>query len=149
MTGDEIEDVGHEKRESAFVNSENHEFAGDKLQPYSMARRAAAQSIGLAYGALDSAHVARYNATKVYPGALRDVAVVLWLCSLTDEREIDRAARDPISAADKALKWLESKEIIDTVSDGFVDAYIQFFKIMDEVEVSRATAQKKMTQPVE
>ncbi len=141
---EEVADIGHdEKVEKAFIESENHEFDGEKLQPYSIARRVAAQAIGLRYGALDSAHRARFNETNVYPGAFRDVAVVLYLCTLKEPAALDRAARDTIGAAKSALDWFESKGIVDTLSDKFLDAYLVFFKIMNEMEESRVELQKK------
>ena len=140
---DEVEDAGHEQIEKAFLDSENHEWCGEKLEPYSMARRVAAQAIDLRYGSLDDAQIAKFNETRIYPGALRDVAVLLWLCSLKDEDEIDRAARNPLAAARTALKWAESKGMLDEATIQFVEGYKLLFKIMSEIDAARVAVQKK------
>jgi hypothetical protein len=145
---DEAEDHGNEV-EKAFIESENHEFDGIKLQPYSPARMIAAQSMKLFYGHVDDAGVADFQQTNVYPGAVNDIAVVLWLCSLSgkdSEDEIDRATRDPAWARRLAKKFAADHRAASTADDNFWAAYKILFRIMNEVDVSRAEAQKKMNQ---
>lgn len=156
---DEPEDVGHEKEqlEEAFTQSESHSLGELKLQSYSEDRVIAAQAMGLHYGFVDQAGQEQFHRTNIYPGALRDVSIVLWLCSLDDVKdergnvtlraanEIDGAARDPISGAQKAGKWAKAQGIIDTSSAEFWQAFELFFKIMREVEISRTRPEKKTT----
>src|SRR2546423_285975 len=92
----DIQDKTEEQRLSdqeaanrAFVNSHLHNFEGIELEPYSRGRRVAAQAMGLHYGSIDKAGQQRFISNKIYPGAVRDVSIVLWLCTLKNERDID------------------------------------------------------------
>src|SRR4030095_13172453 len=66
----------------------------------------------------------------------RAVAVVLWLCSLTNQNEIDKASRDPIAAARRAIEWLHERKMDNTRSEEFWKAYTVFMRIMSEVDAS-------------
>jgi hypothetical protein len=144
---DEPEDIGREsesgKVDQAFIESHNHALGDLRLEPYSPARIIAAQAMGLHYGSIDAAGMAQFNKTKVYPGAIRDIAVVLWLCSIRDESEIDAAARDPVGAAKKMQTWSARLGILDTGNAAFWDAYVLFFKIMNDIQASRVQPEKK------
>src|SRR6266851_1168076 len=100
-------------QEKAFLESENHEFDGVKLEPYSPMRLVAAQAMGLHHGRVDAAGMEQFNRISVYPGAVRDVCIVLWLLSIKNELEIDQAARAPIHAAKLAVEWGTVHGIID------------------------------------
>jgi hypothetical protein len=140
----EPEDVGHEEKvDKAFINSENHSLNGEKLQPYSPARIIAAQAMGLRYGYVDKAGLEFFKKHKIYPGALRDVVVVLWLCSLSDEDDIDEASREPKGAIKTATKWAADRGIVDANSDKFWDSYALFMQIIGEIDDSRVSAEKK------
>jgi len=139
-------DIGQEKNpvEVAFIQSQNLEFDGVKLQAYSPMRVVAAQAMGLHHGRVDSAGMEQFERVAVYPGAVRDVCVVLWLCSIQDDREIDMAARAPVHAAKLAIEWGTSHGIINPSSDKFSDAFALFFKIMKHLKESYGTPQKKI-----
>jgi len=139
---EEPEDIGHEV-EQAFVESENHAFGDIKLQPFTPDRVIAAQAMGLHYGNVDPAGVEQFDRTKLYPGAMRDVAVVLWLCTLTEPSDVDGAARNPVTAAVMASTWAGKHGLTDQRSQSFWDGYLLFFKIMREIEVSRTEPEKK------
>ena len=122
--------------EAAFTQSDTHELGDLNLQPYTPDRAWAAQAMGLRYGFIDDAGVEFFKEHRIYPGALRDVAIVLWLCSLTDEIEIDKASRNPIAAARKAATWSDEHKLANARSPEFWQAYAVFMKIMAEVDAS-------------
>jgi hypothetical protein len=122
--------------EEAFTQSDAHELGDLELQPYTPDRAVAAQAMFLRYGFVDEAGLEFFKAHKIYPGAIRDVAVVLWLCSLTSETEIDKASRDPIAAARKAVEWLHERKWDNPRGDEFWKAYTVFMRIMSEVDAS-------------
>jgi hypothetical protein len=125
--------------EEAFTRSDSHALGDLDLQPYTPDRAWAAQSMGLRYGFIDDAGVEFFREHKIYPGALRDVAIVLWLCSLTNEVEIDKACRNPIAAARKAATWSHQLKMDNPRGDGFWKAYAVFMQIMAEVDASVST----------
>ena len=141
-----------ETPDEVFVNSEIRAIDGVKLQPYSKMRAWAADAMGLRYGHVDKAGIALLNKTKVYPGAARDVGIVLWLCSLNGDnarQEIDEACRDPIGAAEQALEWAESHKIHTPKRAEFWDAYAIFLRIMREWHLSTGEPEKKTEAPLE
>jgi hypothetical protein len=135
--------------EAAFIDSENHEFDGIRLQPYSPMRLVAAQAMGLHHGRVDAAGMEQWSRVSVYPGAVRDVCIVLWLCSIKDEVQIDQAARAPIHAAMLAVKWGTDHGLLSVTSKKFESAYELFFKIMKEVRDSYGSPQKKIQEESE
>ncbi len=129
-----------------FVNSETKTFDGINLQPYSRMRTWAADAMGLRYGHVDKAGLALFNKERIYPGAARDVGIVLWLCSLNGENareEIDEACRDPVAATEKALEWAERHNIHTPKRTEFWDAYAIFLRIMREWHQSTGSPEKK------
>lgn len=122
--------------EQAFTQSDVHALGEMDLQPYTPDRAWAAQAMGLRYGFVDDAGVEFFKEHRIYPGALRDVAIILWLCSLTDEIEIDKASRNPIAAARKAATWAHERKLDTTKADEFWKAYAVFMRIMAEVDGS-------------
>jgi hypothetical protein len=122
--------------EEAFVQSEAHELGNLELQPYTADRAIAAQAMFLRYGFVDDAGVEFFKAHRIYPGAVRDVAIVLWLCSLKDEITIDKACRDPIAGARKAVEWLHERKWDNPRAEQFWKAYAVFMRIMAEVDAS-------------
>jgi hypothetical protein len=122
--------------EAAFTQSDSHALGDLDLQPYTPDRAWAAQAMGLRYGFVDDAGVEFFKEHRIYPGALRDVAIVLWLCSITDEVEIDKASRNPIAAARKAATWSHEHKLGNVRHPEFWSAYAVFMKIMAEVDAS-------------
>lgn len=132
--------------EKIFVESENHSLNGMKLQPYSVARMWAADAMGLHYGHLSPAEMTLWKKNSIYPGAARDVAIVLWVCSVldTDEvseaEELDTACREPIEAVQKAMEWAKGLNIHTPKRKEFWPAFREFLKIMREVHESTVEA---------
>ena len=155
VTGEEATNLQPQAAiDDAFIKSGLHEFNGFKLQPWSPARIVAAQAMGLHYGSVDEAGRERFKTDKIYPGAQRDMTIVLWLCSLKTEEEADAAGRAPNPAMTKAYKFASEHGLLDSVNDTFWKGFIVFLDIMNEVSMSRVKAEKKsqseslMTTPV-
>ncbi len=142
---EEPEDIGHDEKavEKAFIESHAHSLDGLKLQPYSRARRMAAQAMKLHYGTLGDAAADEFEKTGNYPGIVHDICVVLWICSITDEREIDEAECNPRKARDNMRVFAEKYGLIDQIDPRFNEGYSVFLKIMNELAVSYVTAKKK------
>jgi hypothetical protein len=129
--------------EEAFTQSDAHDLGDLELQPYTPDRAVAAQAMFLRYGFVDEAGLEFFKAHKIYPGAVRDVAVVLWLCSLTNQSEIDKASRDPIAAARKAVEWSHERKMDNTRSEEFWKAYTVFMRIMAQVDASASVPEQQ------
>lgn len=115
--------------------------AGVEIQPYSPSRVVAAQAMGLKYPNIGPDSLEAFNKTGIYPGALQDVLIVLWLCSIADDKEVTRALRAPDDALSKAIAWGATQGIIDTKSDAWWAAYNVFIDIMVEINASRGDPQ--------
>ena len=129
-----------DKAADAFAGAE--ELEGVDLQPYNTDHAWAAQAMGLKYGFVDDAGVDQFDRTGLYPGALRDAGIVLWLRTLTNETEIDKAARCPVGAAVSAAKWAQEAGIDDTRNPKFHIAYRIFMDTMAAVDAARTTPKK-------
>ena len=129
--------------EKAFTDSGLHEFNGFALEPWSPARIMAAQAMGMHYGSIDEAGRSRFATDKIYPGAQSDVAIVLWLCSLKTQAEVDAARRAPIPAMDKVYIFSEEHRLTDTGDENFWKGFLVFLGIMNDVAASRVTPEKK------
>lgn len=149
MTDDETPDVVDEQSpqamERTFVQSGLHEFNGFALEPWSPARISAAQAMGLHYGNVDEAGRSRFQTDKVYPGAQRDVAIVLWLCTLKTEMEVDAVGRAPLPAMSKVYQFMKDHRLTDLGDENFWKGFVVFLGIMNEVSSARVVAEKKTT----
>lgn len=134
--------------EKAFTDSGLHQFNGFNLQPWTPARIMAAQAMGMHYGSIDEAGRSRFVTDKIYPGAQRDVAVVLWLCTLETEKEVDAAARAPTAVMDKVYAFAAEHRLSDTGDENFWKGFLTFLAIMNEVAASRVTPEKKTSPEV-
>lgn len=132
MTDTELSAQYENENENADAGSNEAELPGITLQPYTTFRAWAAQAMGLKYGFVDEASRADFGRTGLYPGSVRDCGVVLWLRSLTNDAEIDRAARFPVAAAATAAKWAHENKLDDVTSDNFRIGYKIFFDTMEE-----------------
>jgi hypothetical protein len=143
------QDIDQEPVNKAFLESENHEFDGVKLEPYSPMRIVAAQAMGMHHGRVDPAGMEQFERVLVYPGAVRDVCIVLWLCSIKDELQIDQAARAPVHAAKLAIEWGTAHGLLDDSTDKFTIAFGLMMSIMREIRKSQGVPQQKKIQQVE
>jgi len=122
--------------EKAFINSADHTLNGTRLEPYTIERMWAADSMGLRWGRLSTPAAKQFAQDNTYPGMSGDVAIVMWLCSMKDMEEIRCARRDPAPAEDKAITFAEKHKIASPKQKEFWDAYRVFLDIMTEVHVA-------------
>lgn len=123
------------KKKYAFTDSDKHVLHGIKLYPWTPARVIAAQSLGMLYPDIGREGWDQYRRTKVYPGAVKDVIICLWLCT-QDEDAVDMADAAPVEAYRQARKWAAGLGIHKPGSDAFWQAYAKFSDIMTEVDES-------------
>lgn len=142
MSDDELNQQYENEIEEAASAFGSDELEGVTLHPYTPDRAWAAQAMGLKYGFIDEAGVDEFKRSGIYPGALRDCGIVLWLRSLTNETEIDKAARNPVAAARTAATWSQEKGFGDVRSDKFWAAYNIFINTMTEVAQAQTTPKK-------
>ena len=122
--------------EAAFTQSDTHTFGDVELQPYTPQRAVAAQAIGLRHPNIGEDGMEQFQKTGVYPGALSDVCILLYLCSLVKPEEVRRAMRKPDESLDAAISWGAQHGITNTSSDTFWKAYDKFIAIITEVNAS-------------
>lgn len=123
----------------AFIESDGHLFLGERLQPYTASRIVAAQAMGLIYPKIGNDGLAQLKKTGLYPGELKDMIIVLWLCRLKEKEEVSAALMDPIAAYDAAEKWAGEIGLCDMTSDVFAYGLLVFQNIMNEIGESRTT----------
>lgn len=112
--------------DKAFIGSDRHTLDDLKLQPWTPQRIIAAQEMGLLYPNLGKQGWAQFRRTNVYPGALKDVMIFLFLSTL-DENEVDEA-----TFAD-ARKFGAGRGIHLADGQGFWDAFHKFVEVVSEV----------------
>ena len=108
---------------------------------YTPNRVVAAQSMGLRYPNIGNDGIEQFNKTGIYPGALHDVLIVLWLCSLEKDVEIIRAMRSPDEAMGKAIAWGTDHGITNTKSEAWWNAYDRFIDIVTDIKASNGVPQ--------
>lgn len=141
-----------EPEEEAFIGSKIGPTLFDEpLRAYSPSRRVAAQSMGCLYPFIGDDGAAQFERTGIYPGAVKDAAIVLWLCSLEDASEQtsaqvkggawnpSKAMHRPEAALGAALEWAEELELITVGTERFSQAFGEFVKIVTAVEKSKFT----------
>jgi hypothetical protein len=129
--------------EDSFIESVSHKLNSIELQPYTIERMWAADSMGLRWGRLSAPAAKQFAKDNTYPGMSGDVAIVMWLCSTTDDEEIKCARRDPSPAEDKAAEFAKKHKIASPKQTEFWQAYKVFLDIMTEVHVAYSEPEKK------
>jgi hypothetical protein len=122
----------------SFIESAGHSLNGLTLQPYTIERMWAADAMGLRYGRLSKAASRQFGTDSTYPGMNGDVAIVIWLCSLTDPEEVRAARREPGQAEELAIKFASEHKLASPKQNNFWNAYNIFLKIMGEVHTAYA-----------
>lgn len=122
--------------ETAFTESDNHALGDLELQPYNPIRIVAAQAMGLRHPNIGEEAMEQFKTTGVYPGALSDTLIVLYLCTLGTAAEVRRCGRKPDEAYEKAIAWGAERGIINMRSETFWQAYGKFIDIVSEVSAS-------------
>lgn len=126
------------KPRDGFTESDKHVLSGIELYPWTPARSIAAQACGMLYPEIGKDGWDQYRRTKLYPGAVKDVIICLYLMTL-DEDAVDQADSAPVEAYRQARKWAAGLRIHDTKNDEFWQAYAKFSEIMTEVDKSIVT----------
>jgi hypothetical protein len=148
-------DYEPDEPEQAFVNSDSHSFGDIELQPYTPSRVVAAQAMGMRYPNIGDEALEQFNRTGVYPSALLDTLIVLWLCTLSEPNppappgaaQVRRAMRRPDESIEKAIAWGAEHGVTDQKSDAFWKAYDRFISIVTEVQNSRSVPAKSESSP--
>lgn len=115
--------------DKAFLRSDKHTLADLKLQPWTPDRIIKAQEIGMLYPSLGKQDWAQYKRTKIYPGAVKDVMIFLYLSTLTPDT-VD-AATDTEAKAFGIKRGLHH-----TDSTAFWEAYLKFIEVQNEIQAS-------------
>lgn len=123
----------------AFLDSGGHLFIGERLQPYTPSRIVAAQAMGLIYPKIGTDGLAQLKKTGLYPGELKDIIIVLWLCRLKTKELVTQALMDPIEAYAEAEKWAGRIGLCDMTSDTFAYGLVVYQMIMNEIGESKTT----------
>jgi hypothetical protein len=121
----------------AFLESGAHLLLGEKLAPYTPSRIVAAQAMGLLYPQIGKEGMAQLKKTGIYPGELRDLIIVLWLCRLQKAAEVQDALIDPDVSYATAEKWAGKAGLCDMTSRPFLEALSVFQTIMNEIGESQ------------
>lgn len=123
----------------AFLDGDGHLFMKERLQPYTPSRIVAAQAMGLLYPKIGNDGLAQLKKTGLYPGELKDIIIVLWLCRLKTKEQVAEARLDPIAAYEDAEKWAGKIGLCDMTSDAFGYGLLVFQNIMNEIGESKTT----------
>lgn len=155
-TIDETEEKpAHEK--AVLDSLAGFDLFGEPLSNYSASRKVAAQAMGLLYPYIGEAGASQMEATGIYAGVVKDMAIVLWLMTLPDPMDLTvqqirakpwtpaRALMKPQEALEEAVCWAESVNIVDTASDKFQEALATFMAILAGQSASEFRLQMEST----
>jgi len=124
------------------------EFSGETLLPYTRGRYLAAQSMGLLYPYVGDAGLAQHQVTGMYPGMVKDVLIVCWICStphaaeLTEKQKtarvmtVESALMKPFVAFESACAWGEKRGLLDPFDPRFKEAHAAFDRIVAPVDAA-------------
>jgi hypothetical protein len=103
-----IEDIENQiTPDEAAARSFSHEFAGEKLEPFSRTRQTAAEAMGVKIVSTNfGQHAEQLIETGSYPGFLADAIAIVWLCAHPVSAAY-RAVRKPDEATTRSLQWWE------------------------------------------
>lgn len=138
-----------EAADKAFSDAHaGFELFGKPLQPYSPTRKMAAQTMGLLYPYVGEAGAAQMERVNTYPGMLKDISILLWLCTLKDAKDLTRddlragqfspprASVKPDDAFERATEWASEVGIIDMTGPKFKEASEVFMAIVQGMAAS-------------
>jgi hypothetical protein len=140
------------EEESSFIAAKSDpELFGEPLRKYSPSRKVAAQSMGCLWPLIGEEGADQMSKTGMYPGLLKDMAIVLWLCSQKDASELtkddiragawtpSRALDKPKEALAAALQWAEDNEVTEISGSRFAEGLGIFMGFATAIEASRFT----------
>lgn len=120
----------------AFASSERKKFNDIKLQPWTADRSIAAQALGLKYPNLSKEDWEAVKRGGIYPGAVRDIALAMWLCTLSSDQVIDAEINGEREAKKLSAKWAGDMRIHDPSKAKFWDAMSYCIGMWNEVSES-------------
>lgn len=124
------------KKAEAFVSSERHVLNGLKLEPWTEARRVASQSLGLIYPNLSATDWVLFKRGGAYPGAVRDVMLTLWLCTIPAGEVLKTEALGIENAMDGSMLFGIKNNLHDIQKQGFWDGMSKCMELWNEVNES-------------
>lgn len=130
------------KKPKDFAAPEKHLFDGIHLQPWTEARRVAAQTLGLIYPNLNKSDWASLKRGGDYPGAVRDTMLALWLCTITSSELIKIEMAGIENAMEESMKFGIEHGISDRRKQKFWDAFSKCMDIWNEVSDSVTVPEK-------
>ena len=120
-----------------FLQSDTLYWDGVRLHPFSYRRQAAADLLGLKFGHLRDEDAHEWQSGRHYPGFLRDVVLILFLCISNNEavaQVFDNTQRKKF--LERMDDWAETHGI-SLGSDPFMEAAKLFFQILIPVFTAR------------
>lgn len=134
------------KSTDAFVTSDRHSFNGIKLEPWTHDRSIAAQSLGLIYPNLSKEDWASVKRGGIYPRAVRDVMLTLWLCTIRKQDVIATEILGVENAMTESGKFGAKHGIHQVKSEPFWDALSICMAMWNEVNQSVTIPAKTETE---
>lgn len=117
--------------DKAFTGSDKHTLNDLKLEPWTPDRIIRAQEIGLIFPNIGKQDWQLFRKTGVYPGAVKDTMIFLYLSTI-DPEEVDEATYREA----KAFGVKRGLHIAD--GKAFWEAYAKFMQVQKEIEASIA-----------
>jgi hypothetical protein len=120
--------------QNAFDQAQTNgaEFAGDSRAPWTIARHSAAMNLGCKVILAIGPDVRELMTTGTYSNALRDVILVLWLCSLSETEVIKLncilTKETEQEAITKAFKWADKIGLVYGSK-----LYLEGLALLDEI----------------
>lgn len=136
--------------ERAFINAKaGFSLFGNPLHAYSASRRVAAQSMGMLYPYIGEGAGDQFEKTGAYAGMLKDILILLWLCTLPDASEMtkeevrdpqawnpSRAVANSARALDAAITWGEEQGLMEMNGEKYNEAAQVFIAMVTGVQAS-------------
>lgn len=120
----------------AFTGSERHSLNGLKLEPWTEARRVASQTLGLVYPDLSAADWSSIKRGGSYPGAMRDVMLTLWLCTIPANEVLKVEIAGIENAMSESMAFGIKHGLHDNKKQPFWDALSKCMDIWHEINES-------------
>lgn len=134
------------QKSDAFTDSERHSLNGLKLEPWTEARRVASQTLGLIYPDLSPADWASVKRGGSYPGAMRDVMLTLWLCTIPASELIKVEVAGIENAMSESMAFGIKHGLHDNTKQPFWDGLSKCMEFWNEVNNS-ITVPAKTAEP--
>lgn len=136
--------------ESPIIPGQTFTLFGEPLRAYSYSREIAANAMGMLYPDIGKTGAAMFAKKFTYNGILKDLSIVLWLCSIADASDIpqgnpdgqwsvDAAIQDPQKALSEAIQWAGDKGITQSDFEKCLEAKAVFISIVTKADAAKFT----------